>query len=77
MSENHIFAYGFLRLMVYVHQEGLRFYLTLSSVNEFGLTPTKRPVLWTKYPGRGNARQARKWFKDHAARHGLEFTFDR
>jgi hypothetical protein len=68
------FAYGFLRLMVYAHQDGQKFYLTLSSVNELGLTPTRQPVLWIKAP---KLRGARKWFKAHAAAHGLEFVFDR
>jgi hypothetical protein len=70
------FAYGCLRLMVYVHQEGRRFYLTLGRTDvALGLIATKRQVLWVQAPT--TLRKARKWFKDHAARHGLKFTFDR
>jgi|HubBroStandDraft_6_1064221.scaffolds.fasta_scaffold4403130_1 hypothetical protein len=72
------FAYGFLRFMVYVHQDGRKFYVTLGRTDvALGLTATTRPILWARYPGRGSARQARRWFKDHAARHGLNFVFDR
>lgn len=52
------FAYGFLPFMVYVHQDGRKFYVTLGRTHvALGLTATTRPILWARYPGRGSGRQ--------------------
>ncbi|HWX26606.1 MAG TPA: hypothetical protein VNZ53_04100 [Steroidobacteraceae bacterium] len=78
MSDRHFFAYGHLPpITTYIEQRGARFNLLLGPADPFGLTRTRRPILWATYPGRGNARTARRWFKQHAARHKLEFVFDR
>jgi hypothetical protein len=79
MAAEHIFAYGFLSppLTMYVEQRGTRFNIMLSRADSLGLKATTRPVLWTTYPGRGNARTARRWFKAHARQHNLNLTFDR
>jgi hypothetical protein len=74
-----IFGYGHVprSLTIFVEQDGKRFNLVLGRVDALGLRTTKRPILWATYPGRGNARAARRWFKRYAREHGLGLTFDR
>jgi hypothetical protein len=79
MTEARIFGYGravFGRVAVtmWAHQDGQRFYVTLSPNAVAGLKTTTRPIMWAQAP---KLRGARKWFREHADKHGLDFTFDR
>jgi hypothetical protein len=67
-----IFAYGRVTLAVYAYQDDQRFYVKIGH-DSLGMTATKRAILWTKAPKR---RGARKWFREHAAKHRIELVFD-
>jgi hypothetical protein len=70
-------AYGRLpAVTVYAVQDGRKFSLVLGRDDSRGFVLSRRPIMTARYPGRGGARAARQWFKQHAARHGFRLTFD-